>query len=346
MYRFFVPFLLLSSLSVAQTAPSQNPAPESSAPSTITLQTPQQTKPAEVPESAAVITLKGLCPGNSGPATGPNCQTTISREQFDKIVNTLNPELPPDRRQTLAEQYARALILQNIAERQGIADTPHFKEMMELTRTQVLAQELITQTREKSKPTPAEIDDYYKKHEADYQEASFKRLYIPKANPSLKESVQGQSVEELKAEAEKIRTRLVAGEDVDKIEKEVYANAGIKTPPPPTSIPNWRRSMVSPAQASIFDLKPGEVSQPIVQAEGVYIYKMESKKPVPLNDVRTEIESTLLTEKMRTSLNSILEQVKTDLNQNYFGPVTSSQIPLGSPSAARQSTPAPPQTKK
>ena len=144
-------------------------------------------------------------------------------------------------------------------------------------------------------------------------------MFIPKANPSLKEGTKQPTEAELKAEADKMRTRAVAGEDFDKLQKEIYDSTGIKTPPPPTSIPNWRRTMVPPTQASIFDMKPGEVSQPIVQPEGIYIYKLESKKPVPLNEVRAKIEPTLQGEKLRTSLESVFNSVKPELNENYFG---------------------------
>ena len=68
--------------------------------------------PAEVPPSGAVITLKGLCPGSTGPATGTDCKTIITREQFEKLVGTLNPDMPKNSHQLLAEQYSKALILQ------------------------------------------------------------------------------------------------------------------------------------------------------------------------------------------------------------------------------------------
>ena len=131
-----------------------------------------------------------------------------------------------------------------------------------------------------------------------------------------------------------MRNRAAAGEDFDKLQKEIYDSTGIKTPPPPTSIPNWRRTMVPPTQTAIFDLKPGEVSQPIVQPEGIYIYKLESKKTLPLNDVKADIEQTLQNEKLRNSLESVFNSVKPQLNENYFGT-------QNAPKPAASSSPAP-----
>ena len=38
--------------------------------------------------------------------------------------------------------------------------------------------------------------------------------------------------EEVKAEGEKIKTRLAAGEDFDKLQKEIYTTRGYQAPPP------------------------------------------------------------------------------------------------------------------
>ncbi len=343
MYRLIFSVLLLSSFAFSQAAkPGSAGAPQTvnpaAEPHTTQPSNTLQVIPQDVPESGAVITLQGLCPGTSGPTTGADCKTVITRADFEKLINTLNPDMPQNSRQMLAQQYARAVVLQNVAERQHIQDTQHFKDMMEFMRTQVLAQELVKEAQDKAKPTAAEIDEYYKQHQPDYEQAALKRLFIPKSRPSLKAEEKQPSDAELKLEADKFRARAAAGEDFDKLQKEIYAASGVKTPPPPTSIPNWRRSMVPPAQASIFDLKPGEISQPLIQPEGIYIYKMESRKTVPLNDVRAEIEQTLQREKLAASMDSIMNNVKPELNQNYFG-ARSAATPAASVAPA-------PQTKK
>lgn len=343
MYRLIFSLLLLSYFAFSQAAkPGAAGAPQTVNPAAQPHQAPPSNTlsviPQEVPESAAVITLQGLCPGTSGPTTGADCKTVVTRAEFEKLINTLNPDMPQNSRQMLAQQYAKALVLQDMAEHQHLQDTQHFKDMMEFMRTQVLAQELVKQAQDKAKPTPAEIDEYYKQHQQDYEQAALKRLYIPKSKPSLKTDEKQPTDAELKLEADKFRARAAAGEDFDKLEKEIYEAAGVKTPPPPTSIPNWRRSMVPPAQASIFDLKPGEVSQPLIQPEGIYIYKMDSRKAIPLNEVRAEIEQTLQREKLSASLDSVMNSVKPELNQNYFGA-------RGTDTPAASAPPAPP-TKK
>ncbi len=340
MYRLMFCLLLFPSLLFSQTAqPGSSAASQSARPAAgSTSSQPSQSLPVipqDVLPSGAVITLQGLCPGTTGPATGTDCKTIITRAQFEKLVGTLNPDMPKNNQQMLAEQYAKARVLQSLAERQGIPETQHFKDMMDYMRTQILASEVVTQAKDKAKPTPAEVQEYYTNHQKDYEQAALKRLFIPKSRPSLKETPKQPSEAELKLEADKMRARAAAGEDFDKLQKEIYDNTGIKTPPPPTSIPNWRRTMVPPTQAAIFDMKPGEVSQPIVQPEGIYIYKLESKKTVPLNDVRAEIEQTLQNEKLRNSLESVFNSVKPQLNENYFGTQNASKPAASSSPAPR-----------
>ncbi len=340
MYRLSLCVFLLSSLAFSQTAKpgtAAQSAPPASGSSNQTSST-LPVIPQEVPESGAVITLKGLCPGDTGPTTGADCKTVVTRTQFEKLVSTLNPDMPKDSQKMLAEQYAKALVLQDLAERQHLPETQHFKDMMDYMRTQILAAEVVNQAKQKAKPTTAEVQDYYDKHKADYEQAAFKRLFIPKSNPSLKQETKQPTEAELKLEADKMRARAAAGEGFDKLEKEVYENSGIKTPPPPTSIPNWRRTMVPPTQTAIFDLKPGEVTQPMVQPEGIYIYKLESKKTVPLSDVRAEIEQTIQNEKLRNNLESVFNNVKPELNESYFGT-------HAAPKPTASSSPAP-QNKK
>jgi len=164
MYRLTLCLLLFSSLLFSQTAqPGSSAAPQSAPAATgSTSSQPSQSLPVipqDIPPSGAVITLQGLCPGTTGPATGADCKTIITRAEFEKLVGTLNPDMPKNSQQMLAEQYAKAMVLQSLAERQHIPETQHFKDMMDYMRTQILASEVVTQAKDKAKPTPAEVQE-------------------------------------------------------------------------------------------------------------------------------------------------------------------------------------------
>ncbi len=80
--------------------------------------TPAEAKPApparDVPMTEPVITLKGACPAKDGKVP-QGCVTSLTREQFEKLTNALQPAdrgpVPPEVRRRFATQYAKLLIV-------------------------------------------------------------------------------------------------------------------------------------------------------------------------------------------------------------------------------------------
>jgi len=340
--------LLLCCMAQAQLAPSvPQAAPAKPAP-------PPPT--AEIPPTAPVITIDGFCP--DAPAgtdpKSPECKTIVTRAQFEKLVDTLNPKMPPQARQNVANDYAKMLVLSSEAKKRGLEDTERYKDLVNFVKMQVAAQELLHTIQDQAKPTDAEVQKYYQDNSSKYEEISLRRVYIPRNSPTAKPTDPKVTDEALKAEGEKIRARLAAGENFDKVQQELYTEKGYKVPPPPTSIPNWRRESVPPAQASLFDLKQGELSQVMIEPAGAYIYRVEEKKVTPLETVKSEIQSQLGNQKMRTEMEALTSSIKPDLNEAYFrsqagppmgpgmvGPANSSPRVTVAPGPTAQKTPAP-----
>jgi len=331
MPKALVSVLFLSCLGFAQTAPpaaagSKPPDPKAPASVGVMPQSSPQTA-AEIPSTAPVITIPGFCPDapKGTDPKSPHCKTVVTKAAFEKLIDTLNPKMPPQARQNVANDYAKILVLSNEAKKQGLEDTQHYKDLVKFIQMQVAAQEMLRHVQEETKPTAADIDKYYKDNVNKYEEISLKRVFIPRNSPTAKPDDKKPTDEELKAEGEKVRAQLASGADFDKVQKDVYEQMGYKTPPPPTTIPNWRRDAVPPQQASLFDLKAGELSPVSVEPAGVYIYKVESKKEIPLDQVRGEIESQLGAQKMRAKMDALTQSIKPELNQAYF----SGLAPLG-----------------
>jgi len=349
MFKALLSALLLSCLAQAQLAPTV-PSPARPA-------QPAAPAPAvEVPPNAPVITINGFCPdapANTDPKS-PECKTIVTRAQFEKLIDTLNAKMPPQARQNVANDYAKMLVLSSEAKKRGLEDTQRYKDLVNFVKMQVAAQELLHSIQDQSKPSDAEIAKYYDDNKAKYEEISLKRVFLPRNSPGAKPTDPKPTDEELKAEGEKIRTRLAAGEDFDKVQQEIYTAKGYKSPPPPTSIPNWRRDAVPPAQASLFDLKQGELSPVMVEPAGAYVYQITEKKITPLDSVKSEIQSQLGSQKMRAEMDSLTSSIKPDLNETYFrgfsgspmgpgmvGPANASPRVNRMPSPAAQTSSAP-----
>src|SRR5262249_19509692 len=104
------------------------------------------TKPANanVPPGAPVITINGLCNTSKAGATPAKaeCQTVITRSEFENLANTLQPSMNSQARRQLANAYPRLLVLEKEARRRGIDREPHYLETLKFVQMQLLNQEL------------------------------------------------------------------------------------------------------------------------------------------------------------------------------------------------------------
>ncbi len=340
------PFVLLalSAVVAAQTATPQKtqkaqtpakttaPAPKTTKPATQPATPATQSKPAtpaaEPTPETAVITINGVCPAAT-PAE--SCKRTIARAEFDRVIATVNPELPMEDRRRLAAQYVQLVTLANEAEKQGLDKEPAFAERMRLERLRVLAQSAQLKLQDGSKPSEQEVENFYADNSVRFEEFSLRRIVVPK-------TIGGDAkVEETKVLAEKIRTRAAAGEDADKLEAEVYATAKMPGAPPATSLGWKRRGAMDPRhEPQIVALKAGQLSTVIEDAQSYYIYKVDAKRIIPLATVKDDIERGLAGQSTENKVRALLGNIRVDMNEAYFGP------PPGPPPAPPQAQQPPP----
>ncbi len=351
--------LLLAGMTWAQT-PNTTTAP-ATAPSPAAAQTDKApaAQAAEVPPDAPVITIQGLCDGAD--KTAADCKTVITRADFEHLVDTVAPKLPPPARKQFANRYANALIMSKEAEKEGLDKTPKFDEMMKLTRMQLLQQALGQSVQEKAAQVPdKDIEDYYKANQPAFEQFHLVKLYVPRhkeplpGGPKLSDDAQKKRDEvgeaAMKKLAESLRTRLAAGEDADKLEKEAYTAARNKMTPPTTKLDNIRHNMLPPDQAPVFDLKAGEVSKVMEDENGFIIFKMLSKEELPLEKVHDEIRNTLRSQRIQEGMQAAQKSATATLNDAYFSvpgaaPVPGMKMPMGGPGGMQMQM-APPPVKK
>jgi hypothetical protein len=322
--------LLLSALALSQTAtkPAAKPAaPVTKAPPTqsgkpaASTAKPPETKPAatsdEIPPTAAVITISGICNGKVPATPSPDCNTTVSRAAFEKLVDAFDPRMPVPRRQQLADAYVRMIVMSDAAEQRGLDKSADAQEVLRFTRMQILSQLLLRDLQKDAANVPAaDAQKYYDEHAPQYEQATLLRLFIPKTPPGGEKPADEKT---LQAEGEKLRAAAASGGDFEKLQKQAYDDLGIKTPPPPTSGGTLRRDNLQQNQAKVFDLQPGQVSEVIDDPGGLYIFKVESKKKLTLAEATPEINRALESERMKAALEKVTGSIKPVFNEQYFG---------------------------
>jgi parvulin-like peptidyl-prolyl cis-trans isomerase-like protein len=280
----------------------------------------------------AVITVNGFC---SDPAAQPGtaCKTVITRAQFEKLADALQPGMSLSLRLKVANAYARNLRMSAAAEKRGLDKTPAFEEEMRYARMQLLAQDLTRALQaEANNITDADLEEYYTKNRSSYEQATLARIFVPRSKQS--DAAQGEreeaqtkaDEEEMTKVAAELRVRAAKGEDPDKLQIEAYTKAGIPRTDSDTKMEKVRRAALPPQHEAVMDMKPGEVSEVFSDPGGAhFIYKMISKQTLTLEAVKMEIRGAISSQRYRDSTKSFQGDVV--FSDAYFNPPGKPAVP-------------------
>jgi PPIC-type PPIASE domain len=337
---------------------------------------------ASVADTAAVITVKGVCPPRPKPAAAKTaaakpaaagrtaaskpapCQTVVTKAEFELLLKAVAPNPNPQVRRQLAAALPRAIGMASEARKQGLDKTKEFDEMMKFWRLQILTTEMQRSIQKKAENiSEAELEDYYKKNPEAFELYDLERLYIPRnkriepeAKPTdakdakltdeqqkAKEAEEKEKLEASQQEmtklADDLRDRAAKGEAFETLQQEAFTAAGLKLQSPAVKMTAVRRTGLQPAQAAVFDLKDGDVSQVFSDNNGHYIYKLDSKKLMPFEQAKEEIHATLQNQRMRDLMEKATSRFTVETNEAYFGPPN--QPPARMPMPRRPGMPGP-----
>jgi hypothetical protein len=313
-------------------------------------------KPPSTPAAAATKAGAAAAPKAATPAkTAGDCKTVITKAEFERLASGVAPNMTPQLKKQLASVLPRLVGMSAQAEKQGLDKSPRFKEVMKFAKMQFLTQELQRSVQEEAAKVPeADIADYYKKNSEAYQQFNLDRLFIPrtkqtpepeakdadkeeklseeqqKAKEEQDKAKEAQGEEEMTKLAESLHSR-AAGEDFAKLQKEAFEAAGMKIDSPTVNLPKVRRTGLPPGHAAAFDLKEGDVSQVISDSGGHYIYKLNKKEQLPVDQVKDEIHNTLQNQRVRDMMDKYTSSFTTDTNEAYFGPPGPAGVRQGPP---------------
>lgn len=325
-----------------------------------------QPKPATKAATAKPASTK---PADPKAAAG-DCKTVITKAEFEKLAAVLapnpNPQIKtvnPQVKRQLANVLPRDLAMAEAARKKGLENTAQYAEMLKFAKMSILAQLLQRQIQvDAANISDGDVEKYYTEHNNDFEQYTVQRLFIPRnrqEQPDVKDEEKGdklsadqqkakQEAEKAKMEegeqamdklAEELRTRAAAGEDFATLQKEAFDAAGMKIASPTVTLPKLRRTGLPAAHSAVFDLKVGEVSQVINDAGGHYIYKLEAKDQLPLDQVKQEIHSKLQNDRTRELLEKINGSYKVVSNEAYFGPGAPGMMPGPRPMMGRGMAP-------
>lgn len=342
MVRHFVVFILLAASAAAQTAAPkpQGTAPKKKAAGGATAK-PAQKPPAELPGSTPVMTVSGVCALPASPATparavpnAPNCTRAVTKADLERLVEAMGPQGKTADKMRVAEYYARGLLIENEARRLGLESDPMTRTQLWMARVGVYGEALHRYFQKKfDNVTDAQIEAYYEKNKSDLEEVTVRRVVIPKVKPPAGEDApdspsaakQGppptaeQIAAAQKAHAESLLERAKKGEDLEKLQKEAFEKAAVQAAPPTPNPVAVRRGMLPENQEpEVFAVAAGQFSKIFDEPSALMFYKVESKRVVPLAEVRDDIRKALIAEQEQNAIDELFRKGRPNLNPAYF----------------------------
>jgi hypothetical protein len=175
--------------------------------------------------------------------------------------------------------------------------------MLEFQRIIILAQTTVNELAGPQTPvSDADIQAQYNAHRNELEEVHLRGIYVPfdpepgdtagqpapaPVNPGAERVTEAAA----RAKADSLRTRITAGEDLAELAK---TNSEHPTASSGGDFGFVKRNQFAPEiDAAIFALQPNEVTQPLRDRFGFFIFRLEEKRTAPLAQVRQALENSL-----------------------------------------------------
>lgn len=260
-----------------------------------------------------VLDIRHHCPGGGSGDNGA-CAIAVTKEEFDALVQAIDPNMPQSSRQSLAAEYSRVLIMAAEARRRNLDQLPEVQTLQKFAALQVLANRVVKDiSAQRPHVTSEDVEKYYRSHEKEYQEVSLSRILIPK-------QVEGSHA--ALAAAESIRSRAVNGTDFTVLQREASPAASTLNiqvgPISCLSLPEPHRS--------VCNLQPGEVSPVITDNSGYSVYRLESRRTRALDAVQSDIRVMLERNSVQAEIQKIRTPVSLELDKSYFGELPNADV--------------------
>jgi len=297
---------------------------------------PSSGKTGTSPKTASVPHSKtgGSSASNKSATANPGCETVVTRAQYEKLAGVVAPKQEPATTIQLAHFYSTQMVYAEKARDLGLDKQPRFEEVLKFTYLQVLARAFTNEMQQRANAkAEAQFDQYFKQHPEEFELAQVLQISVPKEKhqPDQPEGTPPPKVDSaadaaaLKAEAEQIRTRAVAGEDFEKLETEAYTFAGDPDDTPDTDMGANTRAELGQFGNDIFALQPGQISQVLPGGEAWHIFKLVSKEMMSPEDAKKRIAAKF----MKETMESVNGAVNPTFNDSYFGPTGEKAAPSG-----------------
>lgn len=250
------------------------------------------------------------------------------RTELESMIHRLPPNVAQnfflDKRNFLM-QYALVQRLAEMAEKAGIPEEEPHKTRLAYQRAVYLAQAEMDHAAMRIQVKPEEQQQYYEEHKQDFANARVRVIYVsfndnppPSKDPKAKRP-------RTSAEAEKLARELVekarSGADFAALARqfsddgETKAKGGEFRPVKPNDA-----NLPPEIRTAIFALKPGQVSDPVRQTGGFWIFRLEDYVVPAFSDVQNQVYEALREARFRQWIEGVQKSLQIEYrDESYLG---------------------------
>jgi peptidyl-prolyl cis-trans isomerase C len=214
---------------------------------------------------------------------------TMTMGEFKRIYVVLPPETQKQamqNRQSFLQQWALMRKLAKMAQDDKLDQLSPSKESLEYYRLAILSQAKMDDAAIHTAVLPSQVSEYYESHKDRYRQVRVKAIYIGLGGRKISDA-------EAKAKATRIAAQARAGADFTKLVRENSDDETSKAKDGEFVTLRANDNIPDAVRAAIFKLNRGEISDPVAQPNGYYIFRAEEISFRPYEDVRDDIFTEL-----------------------------------------------------
>jgi parvulin-like peptidyl-prolyl isomerase len=198
-------------------------------------------------------------------------------------------------RKAFVQQFALMHRLAEMAEQAKLDQQSPTRESLAFNRMYLLMNAQLHEKMSSITVAPADVQAFYDQNKDRFTQVKVKAIYVSFSSNPQPDSDGKKHLTEAEAQAriEKLRAALVGGADFVKLVKENSEDTTSAAKDGDFGVIRRTDNLPDAIRKAIFALKAGELSEPVRQPNGFYLFRAEELSPQPFSDVHEAISDEL-----------------------------------------------------
>jgi len=232
----------------------------------------------------------------------------------------------PAGRRVIAEQYVRMKVLEQEGRRLGADVDPDVEAKMRFGKTNVAVEYAIQKIA--AHPTEEQLRSEYLRSKGEFDVVDLSHIVVAYQGGQIPPRQGGQpAAREIALKiANELEGRLRSGEQFERVaaifsDDQQSASAGGR-------LGRLQLAQLPPElRQPISEMKPGEISPPIISQFGIHIFRVNSRQPQSFNEVKPMLQQRARESVLRDAVDKLSKDAKVDYDSRFFPPAAKGKTP-------------------